>query len=406
VGVYDLSQNSSTWVFPSAAQIGGNAIPYKAAFGRIQYGVSGRDSFGSVNGTVDSTLQDAAVFLEHRIKFSPQWSMLYGLRGDVVQLNYSDPLNGPNLLTDANGNVLPQSASTAWYGLYNGNVSVVYSPTSRVSAYLTYNKAQYVLPTGNDGTIGVWGEAPTAQLRQGTLLEEAGLKFDLLDKALFLSTAVFKQDRAIPAGKGGQQHSLAHIKGAEIELNYQPSPHFFATASYSYLHTELDTPQSFWNFPAMLGANIDGSGLSAVWKPNQTFIDPGVPQHLFNVLVNYKHESGWGGQANLQITGPIETTQSGWLDVAATAAGFPGIPPNLVTLLNASNGYYQSPKIPTQYTLNAGVFYNFLQHYAVKFTIYNLTDRHNLENDYPFYGNDFLTRVPPRSYDLSLTGKF
>jgi hypothetical protein len=56
--------------------------------------------------------------------------------------------------------------------------------------------------------------------------------------------------------------------------------------------------------------------------------------------------------------------------------------------------------------LNAGVFYSFAEHYNVKFMVYNLTSRHNLEPDYSFYGNDFLTRVPPRSYDLTFSGKF
>jgi outer membrane receptor protein involved in Fe transport len=400
VSVFDLTQSPDTWIFPPDAQAAGDAIPYTAAFGRVQYGVPGRDAFFP-NGSIDSNLQDAAIFLEHRIKLSPQWSVLYGLRGDVVQLNQSDPLGGPPLV-----NGLPLTQYTNWYGLYNGNVSVVYSPSSHVSAYLTYNKAQYVDPNANDGAVGVYGVDPTTQLRQNTLLEEAGMKFDLLDKSLFISTAIFKQERAVPTGPGGLNHSLAHIKGAEIELNYQPDPHFFATASYSYLHTILDTAAGFYNFPAAPGINYDGAGTDAVWQPNQKFLDPGVPQHLFNVLVNYKHESGLGVQANIQVTGPIETTQSGYLDVAATAAGYPGIPPSLVSSLTASGGYFKSPTIPWQYTLNTAVFYNFLEHYSVKFEIYNLTDRHNLVNDYPFYGNDFLTRVPPRSYDLNLSGKF
>jgi outer membrane receptor protein involved in Fe transport len=399
VSVFDLSQSPSTWVFPTSLQASGDAIPYLAAFNRLQYGVSARDAFFP-DGSIDSNLQDAAIFLEHRIQVSPQWSVLYGLRGDVVQLNESDPLGGTNLTPG-----LPQSVYTSWYGLYNGNVSVVYSPSSHISAYLTYNKAQYVLPNANDGAIATIGLDPKTQLRQGTLLEEAGLKFDLLDKALFISTAIFKQNRAIPVGQGGEQHSLAHIKGAEIELNYQPDPHFFATASYSWLHTELDTPQGFYNFPAMPGINYDGAGTDATYTPNQKFLDPGVPQHLFNVLANYKHDSGFGAQANIQITGPIDTTQSGYLDVAATAAKYPGIPPALQAALTANGGYYKSPQIPWQYTLNAAAFYTY-QKYTVKFSIYNLTDRHNLENDYPFYGNDFLTRVPPRSYDLTLSGKF
>jgi outer membrane receptor protein involved in Fe transport len=72
----------------------------------------------------------------------------------------------------------------------------------------------------------------------------------------------------------------------------------------------------------------------------------------------------------------------------------------------SSGGYYNPPTIPWQYTLNTAVFYSFADHYNVKFTIYNVTDRHNLLNDQGFYGNDFLTREPPRSFDLTFTGKF
>jgi hypothetical protein len=139
--------------------------------------------------------------------------------------------------------------------------------------------------------------------------------------------------------------------------------------------------------------------------PNQTFQDPGVPQHLFNVLANYKHQSGWGAQANIQVTGPVEVTQSGYLNLAAIQSGYPGLPSSELAYYAARGGYYQSPTIPWQYTVNTAGFYSF-QKYMVKFTIYNLTDQRNLTNDSPFYGNDFLTRAPPRSYDLSISGKF
>jgi hypothetical protein len=244
-------------------------------------------------------------------------------------------------------------------------------------------------------------------------LEELGVKFDLLDKALFISSAIFKQERTITTGVGGLARTLAHIRGAEIEMNYQPDPHFFATASYSYLHTVLDSASGFYNFPAYAGTYVDGAGTAVVFQPNQSFPDPGVPQHLFNVLANYKDVSGFGAQANLQVTGPVALTQSGYLDVAASNAlagndflpqlfGPGGVVPSSVV---GANGYYKSPQIPWQYTLNTAAFYSF-QKYTIKFSIYNLTDRHNLTNDIPFYGNDFLTRQPPRSYDLTLSGKF
>jgi outer membrane receptor protein involved in Fe transport len=422
VSIFDLSQNPSTWVFPGSLQAAGGALPYTAAFNNPQYGLPGRfqgvpGGFfvgGFLNGTVDSDLKDAAIFLEHRLKFSPQWSVLYGLRGDIVQLNYSDPLGGPNYGAPTGFSSLPESASTGWYGLYNGNISVVYSPSSHVSMYLTYNKAQYTQPTANDGAVAEWGEAPSQQLRQNTLLEEGGLKFDLFDKRLFISTAGFYQERSVTTGAGGLADTLAHIKGAEIEANFQPSPHFFATASYSYLHTTLDAPSAFYNFPATPGINYDGAGVSLfpanlMFAPNQTFQDPGVPQQLFNVLANYKHESGLGAQANIQVTGPVAVTQSGYLDLAniqnPALFGYPGLPPAQLAAFQANGGYYQSPMIHWQYTLNAAVFYSYKQ-YTAKFSVYNLTDRQNWTNDVPFYGNDFITRVPPRDFDFTISARF
>ena len=406
VSAYDLSGNPLTWIFPAALQVPSGALPYYAAFGHFQWGSPGRNPY-YLNDSAISDLRDGAIFLEHRMAFSPQWSVLYGLRGDAVQLNYADPLGGAGLYHG-----LPERASTAWYGLHNGNISVLYSPTPHVSAYLTYNNAQYVLPTANDGAVSTWGKDPSSQLRQDTTLEEAGLKFDLLDKALFISSAIFKQTRARPIGVG-LSSTVAHSKGAEIELNFQPNPQFFATASYSYLHTTLDSASSFYNFPAEPGLNIDGAGNLAVFKPGQSFRDPGVPQHLFNVLANYKHPSGFGAQVNVQVTGPIDTTQAGYLDLAVTntnaaAQGLgtlvgPGgsVPLSVV----GANGEYTPPQVPWQYTLNAAVFYS-VRHYLFKLSVYNLTDRHNLINAFPYFGNDFLTRVPPTSVEFRFSAKF
>ncbi len=423
VSVFDLSQAPSTWIFPSDAQIYGGALPYTAAMGHVQYGVPGSNA-GFPSATIDSNLHDAAVFLEHRLVFSPQWSLMYGLRGDLVQLNDSDPLYaegvaagfGPGCIEyttffNSACDTLPESQHTAWYGLYNGNVSLTYSPAEWISSYVTYNKTQYADANDNDGAIGALGTDATSQLRQKTLLEEAGMKFDLLGKALFISTAGFHQERTVPVGAGGLIQSNAKINGGEIELNFQPNSHFFATASYSYLHTTLTIPAPFYNFPAQPGYNIDGAGLAIAYEPGQTFEDPGVPQHLFNALVNYKMDNGLGFQANVQVTGPIQTTQGGKVDVAQTQANLLGeffYDSNPLAALPASiaaTGVYTPPTIAWQYSINAGVFYTLLDHYTVKFEIYNLTNERNLQNDYNFYGNDFVTVIPPRSYDLTVTAK-
>jgi outer membrane receptor protein involved in Fe transport len=391
VSVFDLSSAPSSWVYPNAIQTG---LPYTGAFNKPLYGIPGRDAFAA-NASIDSDLSDVGLFLEHRIAVLPKLNILYGVRADFVHLNEKDPLGIAGLADP----VVTQDAShsTKWYMLGNANVSGVYKPAPWASTYLTYNYAQYVDPTSDDGGVGTFGVSDSSQLRQTTKLVELGAKFDLLQKSLFLSTAVFKQSRSIPTGAGGTSSSTAHISGAEAELNYQPNPRFFMTASYSFLRTILDSAAPFYDYPAQEGKNIDGAATEIVWAPGQKFKDPGVPQNLFNVLVNYKFESGLGVQANLQVTSPIETTTSGQIDLTNT----PDVPASIV----ANGGYYKSPVIPRQYTLNSAVFYDFRQ-FEVKASVYNVTNRRTLTNDAPFYGNDFITVNPPRSLEISLKAKF
>jgi hypothetical protein len=388
VGTYDLSQNPTTFAFPPSLQVAGGGIPYIAPFGHLQYGLPARDSG---NASIISDLYDVALFFEHRVEITPKFSALYGLRGDLVHLHEADPL-GADI-----ENGLPRYHSTAWYGLRNGNVSFVYQYAPWGSAYVTYNNAQYTNPTSNDGGVGTFGVSDSSELRQETRLYEGGFKFNLLDKSLFASTAIFKQSRSIPVGLNGTKLSFANINGIEAEVNYQPKRSFFATASYSYIRTRLDTAASFYNYPAEAGANIDGAGNFAVFLPNQHFNDPGVPEHLFNFLGNYRFDSGLGVQGSVQVTGPIETTTSGRLDLVNSQY----VPASIV----ANGGYYQSPRIPWQHTVNLSVFYDY-EGYEVKLSGYNITNQHNWVNDAPYFGNDFITRAPPFSVGLTLKAKF
>ena len=68
-------------------------------------------------------------------------------------------------------------------------------------------------------------------------------------------------------------------------------------------------------------------------------------------------------------------------------------------------GYYTSPVIPWQYTWNAAVFYEW-NRYTLTFSIYNITDRNNWQPAPMFYGNDFLVRSDPRTFEVRLMAKF
>ena len=390
---YDLTGNPAQWVFPAAQQAVDDSYLYPSANGRLQYGTPGRDLVNNGNTGI-SDLNDVAVFFQHRMEFTAQLSVLYGARLDAVKNHTHDPFG------DAQCNYCsgaPQDHTSGVYGLRNGNISVVYKFRPWVTGYVTFDSTQSVNPNGGNGGINGYSTATDATLlRQDSYLYEAGLKFNVLSNKLFAGLAGFDQKRAVPTGAGGTVTDHANIRGAEVELNYQPNRNLYATASYSYIKTTLTQPAAFYNYPAQPGLNYDGAGLLAVFRPGQAFGDPGLPEQIFNFLGNYKFNNGLGLRFGVQVTSPIETTTSGWLDLAASTS----VPANIV----ANGGYYQSPVIPWQYTMNAAVFYQ-SKNYTVTVSAYNLTDRLNWQSSPPFYGNDFLVRNNPRTLELRVQAK-
>ena len=97
------------------------------------------------------------------------------------------------------------------------------------------------------------------------------------------------------------------------------------------------------------------------------------------------------------MTGPIDTPPSGRIDLANSAL----VPASVV----AAGGYYKSPRIPWQYTLNASVFYEY-NNYRITLSVYNLTDQRNWQPSPSIYGNDFLVQNDPRTFEVRLQAKF
>ena len=73
---------------------------------------------------------------------------------------------------------------------------------------------------------------------------------------------------------------------------------------------------------------------------------PGQPLDTFNALAQYTFESGFGAEANILVTSPMNADYAG----------------NMV--------------IPTQYSLDAAVFYK-TKRYELKLSATNLTNQHN-----------------------------
>ncbi|MFQ3670580.1 MAG: hypothetical protein SNJ84_03890, partial [Verrucomicrobiia bacterium] len=369
--IYDVMlTDPSTWVFPDAAQIFGNAFPYTGPSGRTLFGVPARDGVNS-GDTNYSQLYNGALFYQNRLVLSEKLSLFYGGRMDFLYAETKDPL-GPDIL-----NGLPRRSSTAVHLLPNVNVSPVYKLFPWMSTYLTYNYAQFH-GTGLNGGVFPGGRSEGSYFHRESELLEGGFKFNLLDDSLFIGLAAFNQKRTISAGAAGQTTAVVDITGLEVEANYQPTKNFFVTASYSYINSELNSPLGFYNFPAQPGINTDGAGLFATFAPGQTFQRPGVPEHLFNFLANYEFDFGLGFNYGVQVIGPIDTTTSGTL---------------LAGPFNAP-GFYQSPRLPWQYEMNAAVYYKW-RGWEGRLSFFNFTDEKNFNAANPFYGNDFLVANLP-----------
>ena len=409
---YDLTGNPVSWQINPALIAASDGVFYKTATGKYIYATPGRDS-GNGGGTGVSTLYDTAVFLQDRVEFSPQLSVLFGARIDALQDHTRDPFDClPDAFT-CTADVIPKERTTGVLGIGNANVSAVYAFTPGISSYATVSWTQSPpSPNAAIGGFNAYGYIPDSKLLRGnSILYEGGFKFDLLDKKLFASIAAFDQTHAVPTGPGGVNSADAETRGAEFELNYQPSRNLYVTASYSFTKTKLDQADIFQNFPAQPGINIDSEGYLVTFAPGKYKL-PGVPEHLFNVLANYKFDNGIGVRGGVQVTGPMATTTSGVIDVGALTSvlqsyGLPVVIPNSVTIdpRNPNLGYYKSPVIPWQYTMNAAVFYEYGR-YTLTLSVYNLTGQKNWQPGPPGNGNDELVRSDPRNFEIRLQAKF
>jgi hypothetical protein len=340
------------------------------------------------------------------VTFSPAWSFLFGGRIDAVQDRTRDPL--PCLAANFCNASLPAQHTTGVYGLGDVNASLVFRPIPQVSTYLTVDWTQSLNPNGGVGGVNALGQVPDSVLLRGnSYLYEAGVKVNLLNNKLFGGLAVFDQKHGVPTGQAGQKIDQANIRGVEVEGNYQPNRNLYVTASYSYIKTTLNSVPSFYDFPAKPGFNLDGGALIfAEFVPGQKVQQPGQPQHVFNLLANYKFPVGIGVRFGAQVTGPIETTPSGQLDLAKMVADHGSgvlsiLPPSVI----ANGGFYQSPVIPWQYTLNAAIYYEF-KNYTITVSCYNFTDQRNWQTSPSLYGNDFLVQNSPRTFEVRLQAKF
>jgi hypothetical protein len=170
------------------------------------------------------------------------------------------------------------------------------------------------------------------------------------------------------------------VWGGDAELNYQPNRNFYLTLSYSYLDPVLQqqspTQKTGSVFDAFAPPVGNGSGSpNTATLPSGNYLQPGIPRQLFNANVNYQFDFGLGFSFGAEVTSPINVTYGGTV------------------------------RIPTQFTLNAGVFYRW-KNLEARVDFLNFTDQQNWATVSTGNGSEFIYPEMPFQVQGTLRVRF
>ncbi|MES2693494.1 MAG: TonB-dependent receptor [Verrucomicrobiota bacterium] len=328
-------------------------------------------AFGTLSGA-DGNISNAttlAPFAQASWKLAQDFTLTTGARVDFMRIYSRDPFT----------TVAEDTISVA---LPNGNVSLGYNFSPTVSAYATYNYSENTSgASGNGGGYvgfigtGAGGTAPfvldKSAFTQPSELKEVGMKFSLAGGKLFLGTALFDQTRQ----NKPQNSPVAtyRYRGFEFEANYQPNKHMFATFSYALMDGSV--PAGAIGFEAL---NVTPAASPEVRPNTQTtgrVRVQGAPRNQANALVSYKFDNGFGFSVNGTYTAEINNNWAGTL------------------------------VIPSQYQLDAGLFYN-TKKWGAQLTVLNVTDEKNWSPPNGTYGNESILAEPGVRGEFTVTLRF
>ena len=320
-------------------------------------------SYGSPE-TTDSTLWNPALFVQDEIKFSEQWSLLAGVRGDGFYAKARDPLGA-----EAGDHWADRHSDEA----VSWNASLIYRASPRLTFYSTYQRAYAVHGNVTGGGIMLKddgngrGIIDPDDFKNLSRLAEIGAKWSLLDNKLFAGLALYDQRRQ-EVELGGDVKNLK-FRGGELEFVYQPDVYFNATFNVAFIDGRFDNSSasqaggtSLYNLYALgQGPGGRGNGLGFQWDklPRGDYRIPGLSRWVVNGSFSYRFRNGFGGG----LGGSWQSEQPG----------------------NLLNEYH----IPNQIFLNAFLFYR-QPRWEVNVDVLNVLDRRNWIHNGDNYSNNVL----------------
>lgn len=176
--IFNVAGVSSSGSWPAANLYSPNA--YVSGYQRIPNGTTTKGATTTVSA-----------YAFDSIKFNEKWAIAGGLRFDHYATDYAS-----TSLNSTTGALTPSSYNTSG-NLWTGKLGAVYKPTDSSSVYLAYGTAAQP-PGGSNFTLAAGGSGSSANRTdfepQKTKTWELGTKWDVLNKKLALTAALFRTD--------------------------------------------------------------------------------------------------------------------------------------------------------------------------------------------------------------------
>ncbi|WP_431512252.1 catecholate siderophore receptor Fiu [Variovorax sp. DAIF25] len=201
------------------------------------------------NGTgSDGSTDTIGLFAFDTIKFNEQWQLTGGLRYDHYSTNYD-----ATALTLARTGNNPQTATIAPTrlklsdSLWSGKIGLVYKPTENSSVYAAYGTAAQP-PGGANFQLAAGGTGNSAArtdfLPQKAKTYELGTKWDVLNKHLALTAALYRTDvsNEVVQDSISQQYyqtGKKRVQGIELGVSGAITDNWGVTTGFTTMNTRV-----------------------------------------------------------------------------------------------------------------------------------------------------------------------